>query len=391
MIREVLWEIRTKPLSNLLALLGLSVGVFAVVTMGSLGVVEERRIVKEMERMGADRIVIVPKKVELYPFRRGFKGLVTTLKLREILEMRERIEGIKYIAPSSFIFTKVKGEKGYAETTVLGTFPDYLNIMNFKVIQGMPFVEEEKGFVCLLGDTVRRRIFKGNPLGKFVLINNISFRIIGLLNKKGLDASGQDQDDIIIVPLLAILSLYNQNYIPIVFVKPMDPSKVDLLIKDMELFLTEKHGKKDFEVKSMVGFVKRKIKIAGITRKSTLAVSMVALIVGGIGIMSLMIIRGRERIREIGIKRAVGATKKRIFYEFISEAFVLSMIGGGIGLFFGLITAAFIFFKNRMNLLIPWDLAIISFTLSLFTGTIFGVYPAYRASKVDVVETLREE
>ncbi len=394
MIRDLLWDFKTSPFSNAVSLLGFVIGVFSVVFMGALGIVEERRMVFEMDKMGADRIVVVPKDVVEYPFRPQFSGVETTLKPEDAVYIKKRLINVKYVAPTVFTSVVVRRGNVAASSTLIGSFNDYLRIMNFKPIMGSLFKDSERSFVCVLGYTVYKKLFgKGNPVGKVINISDVSYRVIGVLGKKGVDASGQDQDDMVFAPVRNVLDLFlNREWVSVIYVVPKNPAGMKRLILNLEKLLTKRHGRKDFDIRSMVDFVERKVKVSHIARKSTLASSFIALIVGGIGIMSLMIIKGRERVREIGIKRAVGARRRDIFFEFFTQSAALSIFGGASGFVLGIL-ASFLMLspKSGGHIPIPWGMGLVSLGISVLTGTLFGLYPALKASRVSVVEAVTQE
>ncbi len=394
MVKGIIWDIKSRPLSSFLSLLGFVVGVFSVVFMGALGVLEERKMLRELDKAGADRIVIYPKDVREYPFRPNFSGKEKTLKPSDAFVIKDRLEEAKYVAPCVYASGNVRRKNCTARTTVLGTTRDYLKIMDFSVKKGKPFHGKELLSVCLIGHTVYRELFeKGDdPVGKSITINGVPYRISGLLSKKGVDASGQDQDDIVMVPVVnALHILLHRDWVSLIYVTPRNPEKLQALIQDIKTLLGRKHGKSDFKVDAMVEFVEKKVKLSKIARKSTLATSFVALLVGGVGIMSLMLIKAKDRIREIGIKRAVGATKKDIFVEFFAESLLLSVMGSLAGFALGLIGTAALVSRSTAILLPSLRMGVVSLILSIVIGTLFGVYPAIKASRTNVVEAVTKE
>jgi ABC-type antimicrobial peptide transport system permease subunit len=383
---------------SVLAVLGLVVGVASVMAMTTLGRIQEQKLYKEMQTMSVDTVMVVPKKISPIVFRPKITGIYKTLTPKDAMAIRERIPYVHAVTATEYKTVTAKMGAKTATTTMAGVDRSYFHIKRESIDQGRPLLQEDliqHRKVCWVGQAVLGNIFDGQPfqaVGKVIYLNGIPFRIVGILGKKGIDASGNNRDDMVLIPLTTLLNIIlNQTYVRVIYVQPDSASHVPPLKRDLQTLLLKRHGRRDFAIRVMTSYIERKLKTGRMIALSTTAVAAISLLVGGIGILAVMLINGRERIPEIGIKRAVGARKKDVFLEFLTESFLLGVLGGILGWTSGFILSHFLIFEQKTTIAFPWRISAGAFLFSLAIATLFGLYPAWRASRQDVIRALYDE
>ena len=389
---------RGRVFRSLLAVLGLVVGVASVVTMTTLGRIQEQKLYKQMEKMSVNTLMIVPDTVPFLVFRPKMEGTYKTLMPSDARAIQAHVPRVKRVTATEYKGVKAKMGANTTSTTMAGVDRAYFLIKHLKVAYGRPPLSSDLKRlrkVCWVGQTVLDNIFNGGKsraVGKVVYLNQFPFHIVGVLEKKGIDASGTNRDDMVLIPLTTLLSVVlNQTYVRVIYVEPETARDVTSVKNGVEALLLKRHGKRDFAVRVMTSYIKRKLKTGRLMALSTTAVSAIALLVGGIGILAVMLINGRERVPEIGIKRAVGARKRHIFTEFLSESLLLGIMGGGLGWFCGLLLSYFLILGQHTPIAFPWLISGEAFLFSSTIATLFGLYPAWRASRLDVIRALYDE
>ena len=310
------------------------------------------------------------------------------------------------IAPVQMIYRNVN----WRPDDVFGVGPDFLVVRNWPLLHGSFFTKHDVSSaakVCVIGQTIVNKLFQTtNPIGETVRINNIPFRIIGVLGKKGVDLGGNDDDDVVIIPYTTVRKRLkgskfdDVNYI---FASARSADRMVTAEREIVRILRERHrihpGKpSDFEVQNSAERLEILKMITAVMTMVLTAIAAISLLVGGIGIMNIMLVSITERTREIGIRMAVGARQRDILRQFLIESIVLSSLGGVAGILFGLsgtsgITVAINLLTERMQLPLTLSLpaAVISIIFAAAVGVIFGYYPARRASRMDPIEALRYE
>ena len=297
---------------------------------------------------------------------------------------------------------QVKWENVSTHTTITGTTPNYPFIRNFKVEKGVFFTEEENKAsmrFAVLGETVVRNLFEGrNPVGENIRVGSVLFSVIGVMEPKGADLEGIDQDDQIFIPVqTALRRVFNLNYINTINIQATSIEKMDDATSQISEVLREQHrlnrGNKpdDFTIQNQIELLETQKETTGTFTALIVSTAGISLLVGGIGILAIMLIAIRERINEIGLRMAVGASRKDILFQFVIESSILSIGGGIIGIAVGILTSVVIIFATDWTLSISLPSLVYSFLFSLAVGLFFGVYPARKASRLDPVEALRSE
>ncbi len=382
----------------LLATLGVVVGVASLVLMIAVGEGAKRKVLKEFESMGRNLILISAGKVSIRGGRMIQHEFATTLKMRDSKAIGERIPGVVRVAPIYDRSEIVKAPKATTRTKIVGTTPDYTFIKNFYPTEGRFFRNEEvtgRLRVAVLGWKVAQNLFGNrNPVGEEIRIRRVPFKVIGVMESKGVDASGEDQDNQILIPITTATSrLFHVTYINSMVLEAESEEAIPQVIARCKHLLHDLHslGKRsdDFTVTSMEEIMKEKEKTARIFAILVAAVASVSLLVGIIGVLAVMLLSVGERTKEIGIRRAVGARRIDITLQFLTETVVLSFIGGAMGVAIGIILSLAATLLGRWELVISLRATFVGIAASVAAGMAAGIYPAYRASKVNPIEALR--
>ena len=385
---------------SLLTMLGIIIGVGAVIAMVSIGMGVRNNIQQSIASLGSNMLIVMPG-AENRTGVRGGAGSKTTLEDEDADAIKAKIGGIDNVsAMVSGSYQVVFGNSNW-KTSVQGVSPDYMDIRSLEVESGIFITEHDmvkRNRVAVIGSTVSENLFGGsNPVGQNIRINNQPFKIIGVLKKKGQSSMGQDQDDVIIVPMTtAQESMLGVNYVHSINVQVSSPDIMDEVQEDIETLLRQRHHiakgqEDDFNVRNLTSLMETMDSTTAMITMLLGAVAGISLLVGGIGIMNIMMVSVTERTREIGIRKALGATFRNIMMQFLIESVVIGIIGGVIGIFMGCtlsIAVAEFFNFNTVITLLP---IAVSFSFAVGTGLFFGIYPARKAAKLDPIEALRYE
>lgn len=383
-----------------LSLSGIIIGICAVMIMVSIGKGTEKKIISQITKMGSNLLVVSAGQVKIIAGRARQAKLVVTLEpkdARNIIAKSANV--INYAVPALYKKMQVKYGNINTKTNIVGTTADIIKVRDYALSKGRFFDEgENNGLrrVAVPGQTVVENIFgEDDPVGKMIRIGRVPFEVVGVLAPKGLDINGTDQDDQIVIPLkTAMRRLFNLTYINAIYVQARDSHSMHRAEADIRTILREAHhirkGKPDdFTIQNQASVVAAQRESG---RTFTLLISTIAavsLLVGGIGILAVMLISIRERIKEIGIRMAVGAKKSDILMQFLAESLLLSIGGGIIGIILGIIIAVIIAFFANLPFTLPLDVVTISFLSTVIMGIFFGVYPAKKAASLDPINALQ--
>jgi putative ABC transport system permease protein len=390
-----------RKMRTILSLSGIIVGVSAVIIMVALGKGTEEKVTAQIATMGSNLLLVNAGQVRIIAGRARQTKTVTTLELKDADSIVEGSSGIQYVAPAQQKKMKVKYGSLSTNTSVIGTTPAITAIQNQSISKGRFFDDEEdKGLrrVAVIGETVANNLFaKQYPVGETIRIDKVPFEIIGVLSPKGLDLYGADQDDRIFIPVKTSLRrLFNITYINTIYAKVKNERAMGVVTKEIDSILRETHhikeGKEpDFTILNQDAISEAQKESS---KTFTLLIGSIAglsLFVGGIGVLAVMLISIRERIKEIGIRRAVGAKRRDILIQFLSEALLLSIGGGIIGIALGIVAAAIASIFSKVPLIIPVEIIVLSFFATFIIGMFFGVYPARKAAHLDPIKALQLE
>jgi putative ABC transport system permease protein len=404
-IRSALTAIAANALRSLLTMLGIVIGVAAVIAMVAIGAGARDRVNREIRSLGANLAIVTPGNVTQGGARLG-AGAASTLTDEDAAAIGREIEGVTASAP--FVRGNAQVVAGGANwgTTVYAVDLDYFAAREWDVESGRAFDPEEirRGdIVVLLGRTVARNLFgDGDPLDQTIRVRNVPFKVIGVMTPKGQSAFGQDQDDAIFVPLdTGRRRVIGRNYakdrsVGSIFVKFEDEDDIAPGIERMESLLRQRHRlmpdqESDFSVRNLTEVANTAATSVNTLSMLLAAIAAVSLLVGGIGIMNIMLVSVTERTREIGLRLAVGARPRDILSQFLIEATTLAAIGGALGVGLGIGAANAIASAFGWPLLVSPNAVLLAVVFSGLVGIFFGFYPAQRAARLDPIEALRRE
>lgn len=393
--------LKANKLRSFLTMLGIIIGVGAVIAMVSLGLGVQQKVQNSIAGLGSNLLVVMPGANSPSGGVRLAAGSNITLTYQDAKAIAKEIAGVKYVAPAvSSQFQIIYGNQNW-KTNVQGTTPDFLAVRNFQVSSGTFFStseENSRSRVAVLGQTVADNLFPNtSPVGKTIRINNAPFRVIGVLESKGQSSMGQDQDDTVIIPLstaqdrvLGITYLHNLS------IQVESDKVIDQVQEDVTALLRTRHhiaanATDDFTVRNLTALMSTAKETTQTITLFLGAIAAISLIVGGIGIMNIMLVSVTERTREIGIRKALGATYSNILLQFLIEAIVISVTGGLIGIGLGVAGAYAITQLAAWNTVISPAAILGSFSVTVIIGLFFGIYPARKAALLDPIEALRYE
>ncbi|HTV72096.1 MAG TPA: ABC transporter permease [Candidatus Acidoferrales bacterium] len=385
---------------SLLTMLGVIIGVGAVITTIAIGSGARVAVAAQINNLGSNMIVVLPGSVTTSGARTGTGG-ASTLTPDDGIAIA-KLPGVAAVSPQVSVRTQVVSSGNNWQTTVSGVSPSYTYIRSWPMQSGTFFSQSDvdsAAKVCVLGQTVVTNLYpNGNsPLGTTVFINNVPFTVVGVLSAKGQSGIGQDQDDTVLVPYTSAMErLTGQTTVSSLMVSATDASQVNPVQSEITSLLEQRHRivppqQNDFNVRNLQDIAAAASSTASVMEFLLAGVAAVSLLVGGIGIMNIMLVSVTERTREIGLRMAVGARSGAILLQFLVEAFVLSTIGGFIGVVCGVGASAAISLFSHWPTVIPASSVVISVAFSALVGIFFGFYPARKASQLNPIEALRFE
>lgn len=387
-------------LRTLLSVLGIVVGVAAVILMVAAGRGAEKRILDRIRDMGTNLITVNAGQTRIIAGRQRQLSTVTTLRVEDAAAIVEECPAVALAAPAIDKKLAIRWEAENASTTVLGIDPEGLAIRNISLAAGRAFdLDECRGRrrVALLGPTAVQNLFlETDPIGLTFRIGRIPFEVIGVTASKGVDANGLDQDDLVIVPLAtAQRRLMNVEHIQTIYVQAKSSDRLDAAEAEMRQVLRRRHRlvdkPDDFTLQNQATLLAVERETAQAMTLLIGSVSGISLLVGGVGILAVMLISVRERTREIGLRRAIGARRCDIRNQFLVESGMLAGLGGLLGVGIGLGAAWTVSRFGIWETVISWPSAAVGFGFSVSLGVIFGLYPAARAAALEPIEALRAE
>ena len=387
-------------LRTVLSVLGIVVGVAAVVLMVSIGRGAQKRIVDRIRAMGTNLIVVSAGQTSIVAGRKRQVSVATTLVPADAEAIARECPSVALVAPSASRKMTVQWESRTASPNVVGIAPDGFQIRNIAVAAGRPFAPEDgrgRRRVAIVGATVVRNLFDGaDPLGRPIRIGRVPFEVIGVAAPKGMDPNGADQDDLILLPLeTAMRRLLNVAYIQTIYVQARDSGLLDRAGEEIRALLRSRHRLRqksdDFTIENQAALLKTERETARSIALLVGSVAGISLLAGGVGILAVMLMSVRERTREIGLRRAVGARRRDIRHQFLLEAVLLSGAGGILGVLGGLGATWALALLDYWDAFPSWPAAAAAFFFSAFLGLAFGVYPAVRAARLEPVAALRAE
>jgi putative ABC transport system permease protein len=386
-----------------LTMLGIIIGVGAVIAMIAIGSGAKARIQEQIASMGSNLLIVLSGSATSGGFRWG-SGSVPTLTVEDAKAIAAELSAVKYAAPVLQGITQVVYGNQNWSTITFASIPEALLIRDWPVAKGRAITQsdlEGAAKVCLLGQTVVENLFGDiDPVGQVVRVKQFPFTVVGVLSGKGQTTWGQDQDDVVYVPLTTGQRLlFGQQFpgmVRSISVQATGPDTMNLAEEQITQLLRQRHRIRanqdnDFTVRNLTEALSTAEESARVMSLLLGAIASISLLVGGIGIMNIMLVSVTERTREIGIRMAVGARGRDILYQFLIEALVLSLIGGLIGIVIGVGSSKLISQFFKWPTLISINALFLSFSFAGGVGIFFGFYPARKAAKLDPIEALRYE
>ncbi|HEY8695930.1 MAG TPA: ABC transporter permease [Chloroflexota bacterium] len=401
-LATALEALNANKLRSLLTMLGIIIGVGAVIIMISLGRGASANVAQRLQGLGTNLLTITPGSARNFGVVRTGSGSAPTLNEGDAKAIQSEVSGLNGVSPVLNVGVQAIGTSSNWSTRSQGVYPDYLNIENWQIETGAAFTDqdEQQGRgVAVIGQVPLENLFgNGNPasadpaaaIGQTIRLNKVPFQIVGVLASKS-----QEQDDVILIPFsTANRRLNNQTFVGQIVVQVADARQMDAVTAEISDLLRQRHRVKtqdDFTVRNLNSIVQT---AQGVTQTLTLLLSGVAavsLLVGGIGIMNIMLVSVTERTREIGIRSAIGARGKDILSQFLIEAVSLSTAGGLIGIVLGVLGSFAVARLAKWNTVIAPESIVLAFVFAAAVGIFFGYYPARKASQLDPIEALRYE
>ncbi|MFA6788774.1 MAG: MacB family efflux pump subunit [Arcobacteraceae bacterium] len=371
---------------TVLTLLGIVIGVASVIAMLAIGDGAKKEVLERISSMGTNLLVIRPG----IPNKRGFQN-ITTLVFDDV-EAIESLGNIVAAIPESRKSVTVQYGNIDQTTSLNATSSSYTKVRQWETQSGTFFNDEDNfnlAKVVVLGQTVAQSLFGENDaVGKFILIDNIMFQVIGVMAKKGANAFGEDEDDVIFTPYYTgSLTIIGQKFLRNITVAMNDLALIEQTENDIKTLLIQRHGLEDFRILNMASLIEETTKTQNTLTVLLGSIAAISLLVGGIGVMNIMLVNVTERTKEIGIRMATGARMRNILQQFLIEALVVSALGGVIGILVGL---GVTFIISSFGTVVEYSVLpiILAFSCAFLTGLIFGYLPAKKAANLDPVDAL---
>jgi putative ABC transport system permease protein len=405
-IRLAFTALARNKLRSALTMLGIIIGVGAVIAMVAIGNGANKQIQDQIAAMGSNLLMVGSGSVNRGGMRMG-SGATKTLIYDDVLAIERECPAVASAAAASQTSAQIVFGNDNWSTGVIGTEPQYFEIRNWPIASGAVFDQDQvnqTANVVVIGETVRKNLFGAtDPVGQTVRIltrtgGSLPFRVIGVLQPKGTAAGmGQDQDDQVFIPLTTLQKkMTGETWLRFVMVSAVSLQASTAAQSQMESLLRERHRIRpgmddDFFVRNMKDVADTAAQSSEVMTILLASIASVSLLVGGIGIMNIMLVSVTERTREIGIRIAIGATEEDVQRQFLIEAFVLSVIGGAVGILIGVIASFLISHQFKWPVLISPTSILIAALFSMAIGIFFGYYPARKASRLDPIDALRYE
>jgi putative ABC transport system permease protein len=399
-IKIAVRALRRNKMRTLLTMLGMIIGVGAVIAMVSIGNGAKSQIETQIAGMGQNVVLVFSGSFNRGGARSGWGG-AGTLTIEDAEAIQREILGVTVISPEIRTRAQIAAGNQNWNTSIQGEGPEYFDIRQWPLAEGAPFTAQDvrnANKVAVIGKTIADQLFPGeDPIGQVVRVKNVPFIITGMLIPKGLSVQGQDQDDLIIIPYTSAMKRVQRvTTLGSIIVQAAKPTLLSPVQQQIIELLRQRHritpGKdEDFTVRNQQEIAEMATAQSKTMTALLLGVAVISLIVGGIGIMNIMLVSVTERTREIGIRMAIGARGRDILLQFLVEAVTLGVFGGLVGIGGGILASKLIAAKWNWPALVPPEWIFLAFLVSAVVGIFFGFYPARKASRLDPIDALRYE
>jgi len=401
LIKVAINALKRNKMRSFLTMLGIIIGVASVITMLAIGQGSKKSIQDQIASMGSNMLFVMPGNMRMGGVQQGSSSS-QRLTVKDVAAIRAECDAVVAVSPE----VRSSGQAVYGNanwpTTIYGGNEQYLEIRSWGVVSGRNITDSEadgSAKVCLVGRTVADELFgEGiDPTGETVRFKNIPFRIIGVLEEKGQNSFGQDQDDVMIAPYTTVQKrILAQTHIQSIQMSAGSAEESDLAEAQVEEVLRRTHRLRenednDFEIRSQEELATTMTSVTEILTILLGAIAGISLLVGGIGIMNIMYVSVTERTREIGLRMSIGGRSVDILLQFLIESILLSVFGGLIGIVIGFAASAVVEAFTSWPISVMWSSVILAFVVCTVIGVFFGWYPARRASELDPIDALRFE
>ncbi|MFB3845442.1 MAG: ABC transporter permease [Candidatus Cloacimonadaceae bacterium] len=398
-IRIAVKSLQRNKTRTFLTMLGIIIGVAAVITMLAIGQGAKKVVDEQISSMGTN-VLIISSNFMNRSSARSEAGTGTMLKVDDVAAIKEQVQGVLYASPLVHSFGQLKYSSQNWRTQVMGVDVDYFYIRDLQTSEGVLFNSNQvkSGMkVCVIGKTVATNLFGDeDPINKVIRIRNIPVKVIGVLKEKGQSVMGGDQDDIVMAPYTMVLTRFMGNRRPMlqIYVSAESKDMIPNVQQDITNLLQQRHRdttSEDFFVRTQTDIAETSESVSNTMTILLASIAGISLLVGGIGIMNIMLVSVTERIKEIGIRMAVGARKRDVLLQFIIEAITISLAGGLIGIIMGFGAAKLIGHTQNWSVTVnAWSI-LLSVGFSCAIGIFFGWYPARKAANLNLIDALRYE
>jgi len=399
-IRVALRALARNKLRTILTMLGIVIGVGAVICTVAIGQGASQQVEQQIQSLGTNVIMVFSGSVNTGGVRMG-NGATKTLTADDAQAVLQHVPGVTMVSP--MVFSSVQAVNGNQNwlTRANGSSQDFPQIRNWPVVSGSFFSQRDVDMasdVCVIGKTVAGQLFRDqDPVGEMIRIQNLPFRVLGVLQEKGQNPNGQDQDDIVLIPYTTVQKkISGISWIQMMMVATASQDVNPSVQNGIAALLRQRHHLRtgeddDFIIRNPSEMARTAEATANTMTMLLGAIAAVSLVVGGIGIMNIMLVSVTERTREIGVRMAVGATEANVKWQFLSEALVLSSLGGLIGIAVGMLASALISNSLGWPTLVSKLSIFVAVVFSVLVGVTFGFYPAVKAAQLNPIEALRYE
>ena len=408
-IKTAVLGLRHAKTRSSLTMLGIVIGISSVILLMSIGTSAQRMIIDQVEGIGSNLVFVIPggtpKNSKSSPPASILGIVIKTLNEKDLEDFR-REPSINNVAADNHGQARVVYGSNDVSATYSGVTGDYFNIINLKVGKGNPITRnDDKALnkVTVLGPEIAKTLFGSvDPIGKSIRMKGLSFRVTGVLDEKGLGVFGADLDNMVFIPMsVSQKQLLGTNYYRSMTVEAKSEYTIEFVKSRMTSILRQNHNitdpdKDDFTIRTQEDVLSLLGNITSILKIFLTSIAAISLVVGGIGIMNIMLVSVIERTREIGLRKALGATNNDILQQFLTEAIIITSIGGIIGILFGALLTVIAYFGisyavDGWVFALPFSAIALGFLVASGTGLIFGIYPARQAAKKNPIEALRYE
>ncbi|MBP6864540.1 MAG: ABC transporter permease [Candidatus Didemnitutus sp.] len=396
-ILVALRALRRNALRSILTALGIIIGVGAVIAMVSIGNGAKSQVEASIASLGQNIVSVFPGTSTSGGMRGGW-GSASSLTVDDVMAIRDEIAGVVSVSPEIRDRTQILANGLNWNSQISGVDTNILDIRMWTIAEGAMFSDGDVrsgAKVCVIGNTVAQQLFaETDPIGQTLRLRNVPFKVVGVLGAKGFNYFGQDQDDVVFIPYSAHLRhIARRQFINSILIQAVSPEQMPRIQQDVtDLLQQRRSGREpDFTVRNQLELAEA---ATATTKTMTVllgAIAGVSLIVGGIGIMNIMLVSVTERTREIGIRLAVGAHGRDVLLQFLTEAIILSLMGGTLGILLGVGSSQLISKLNNWPVLVSTPAVVGAFVFSAVIGIFFGFYPARKAAALDPIEALRYE